>query len=332
MISASDAMAVRLHHRSAPPPTAVDHVEAWVDAGLITQDEALAIRQYEHPSGEPRTSSVVGAAPSGPSLVVEALGYLGGVVTLVGAMILVSVFWHDISTARRLVLVGAAALALLSAGFAVPDRLEAAALRLRAVLWAAAVVATGGFAALLSVEVLDRTEYHALVVIGPPTAALAGLLWLVRPTWLQQLAFFVPLMLTADGIGLDITSGTSWLGGALMWGLGTVFAALALARTLPPQTTGVAFGLVGAVLGAMIIDNDLGIGLALLTAVATVTLSLWKRSLPWLGVGALSLLGTAPRAANEWFPGRMSAAVTLIVTGCLLVTSAIWVARRRGTG
>jgi hypothetical protein len=76
--------------------------------------------------------------------------------------------------------------------------------------------------------------------------------------------------------------------------------------------------------------DDFGIALGLGTAVATVALALWERSLVWLAVAAIAMLWTTPRAAVEWFPGRLSAALTLIVTGGLLVLSAVWVARRRG--
>jgi hypothetical protein len=75
--------------------------------------------------------------------------------------------------------------------------------------------------------------------------------------------------------------------------------------------------------------NDLGIALGLATAAATVVLALWDRNLAWLGVAALALLYTTPRAANQWFPGRLSAALTFIITGGLLVGAAVWVARHR---
>jgi hypothetical protein len=45
-------------------------------------------------------------------------------------------------------------------------------------------------------------------------------------------------------------------------------------------------------------------------------------------VGALAVLYAAPRAAGTWFPGRLSAALTFLVTGGLLVGAAVWVARR----
>ena len=230
----------------------------------------------------------------------------------------------------RLVLLGATALGLVGAGFAVPDHLGDAAGRLRSVLWAAGVAATAGFLGVFSAEVLDRYDEHALVVIGPGTALVAGLLWWLRSTWLQQLALFVPVVLAAMGIGMELTSTSSSWGGWTMWTVAVVWAVLSWTGRLEPRTSGVAMGLLGAVLGAMTMASDVGIALGLATAVAAVVAALWDRSLPWLGVAALALLWTMPRAANAWFPGALSAALTLIVTGGALVGAAIWVARHQG--
>ena len=318
-------------HHPAPPPSLFDVLEDWVDAGLITNEQSRAIRQHEAEPHERRAALALAPSPeTGPSLVIEALGYLGGVVMLVGAGILVGMYWADLSVVLRLTLIGATALALVGAGFAVPDRLGDAAGRLRSVLWAVGVAATAGFLGVFSTEVLDRYDEHALVIIGPCTAVVAGILWWLRSTWLQQLALFVPLMLAAVGTGMELTSTSSSWGGAAMWAVAVVWAVLSWAGQLEPRVTGVAFGVLGAVLGAMTMDADVGIALGLATAVATVVVALWERSLPWLGVAAIALLWTMPRAADAWFPGPLSAALTLIVTGGALVGAAVWVARHQG--
>lgn len=317
-------MRKHLGEPEAPPPSLSELLTDWVNAGIITGDQAEVIRQRE--AGNLNQPTAPGP---GPSLVVEALGYLGGVVMLVGATILVSVFWNDIATAIRLALIGATAVALISGGFAVPERLGEAAGRLRSVLWAAGVASSAGFFALFSFDVLNRHTYHSMVVIGSAAAVIAAPLWWLRPTWLQQLAVFVPLMIAADGLGLELTSGDSQTAGALVWGAGIGCAALALATWFEPRITGVALGVLGAVVGSLMMDDTLGIALGLLTAAVMIALALWAHSLAWLGVSAIALLATAPRAANEWFPGRLSAALTFILTGGILISAAIWVTRRR---
>lgn len=320
-----------LVHHPAPLPSSSEILDEWVAAGLITSEQALAIRHHEAARHERRAALALAPSPeAGPSLVVEALGYLGGIVMLVGAGILVGMYWADLSVTVQLILIGATALALLGAGFAVPDRLDEAAGRLRSVLWALGVAATAGFLGVFSTEVLDRYDEHALVIIGACTAVVAGVLWWLRPTWLQQLALFVPLMLAAVGTGMELTSTHSSWGGATMWAVAVVWAVISWAGWLEPRLTGVAFGVLGAVLGAMMMDADVGIAVGLATAVATAVVALWERSLPWLGVAAIALLWTMPRAADAWFPGRLSAALTLIVTGGALVGAAVWVARHQG--
>jgi hypothetical protein len=308
-----------------------DLLGEWVAAGLISTDQAHTIEEHEaEPQQRGPVLTLVPSPAAGPSLVVEALGYLGGVVMLVGAGILVGMYWQDMSVALRLVLIGATAVALVGGGFAVPERLGEAAGRLRSVLWAAGVAATGGFFAVLCVDVLDRTDEHALVIIGPATAVVAAALWWLRPTWLQQVALFVPLMLASVGAGMELTSTHSSTGGYVMWVVAVVWAGLSWAGMLEPRETGVGIGVLGAVLGSMINATDFGIALGLATAVATVVLALWERSLPWLAVAAVTLLWTTPRAADAWFPGQLSAALTFIITGGLLVGAAVWVARHRG--
>lgn len=313
-----------------PSPSVLDALEEWVAAGLVTPEQSRAIREHEAERREQHAAAMPRSPEAGPSLVVEALGYLGGVVMLIGAGILAGMLWSDLSVPLRLALIGATTVALIGAGFAVPARLGEAAGRLRSVLWALGVGATAGFVSVFSTEVLDRYDEHALVVVGPLTAVVAGALWWLRQTWLQQLALLVPLLVSAMGIGIELTSTDSSWGGALAWATAACWVALSWAGRLEPRVTGVTFGVLGAVLGALTMSPDVGIALALGTSVAAAVLALWERSLPWLGVAAITLLWTMPGAADAWFPGRLSAALTLLATGGALVGAAVWVARHPG--
>ncbi|MFC6285848.1 DUF2157 domain-containing protein [Nocardioides sp. GCM10027113] len=317
--------------RGPTTPPLGEQLEHWMQAGIISPDQAVRIRAYE--AGRPAPPAPSPPAPTTgrpPSLVVEALGYLGGAVMLVGSVILVGLLWGDVPVWVRLLLVAVTTLVLLGAGLAVPDRLGAAAARLHAVLWALAVVSTGTFFAVLSVDVLHDGGDGRLLEIFPPTAAVALLLWWWRRTFLQQLVLLVPTLVSAAAAASELAGDESaWVGG-ITWVVAAAWTALAWAGRLEPRATGVAFGVVGGVFASLAMVNDLGIALGLLTAVALVVAALAARSLPWLGVAAFAVLWTAPRAAVEWFPGRLSAALTLIVTGGLLVGAAVWVARQQG--
>ena len=308
-----------------------DRFAEWVAAGLISAEQAERIRTHEaaRPGrGQRPTATRTTTGPTGSSLVVEALGYLGGVIMLTGAGILVGLYWQDIPVAVRLLLTGASAIALVAGGLAVPDRFGEAAGRLRTLLWALAVAATGAFMAVLTTDVLDRHDEEALVVIFPPTALVALALWWVRRTWLQQLALLVPLVLSATGVALQVTDADA-VPGLTVWLVAVAWTALAWTGRLAPRATGLAFGGVAAVFGAMTMPEQSGILLGLATAVALLALALVDRSLSLLAVSALGLLESAPRAVVEWFPGRLSASLTLIVVGGLLVVAAVWVARHQ---
>ena len=188
------------------------------------------------------------------------------------------------------------------------------------------MVATAGFMVVLSDEVLDLHDEDQVWLVGAVTAVVGGALWMVRRTWVQLLAFFVPVVLTAVGVTLQVTDDETWAAG-VAWAVGVLWAAASWASWITPRVAGVAFGAFGAVLGALSMDRDLGIALGVGTAAATVALSLVERDRVWLAVGALTVLYTIPRAADAWFPGQRSAALTFIVVGALLVGAAVWVAR-----
>ena len=313
-----------------PKPRPSDPLDEWVGAGLLAPDQADRIRAHEQARHDRRPTVVPAPAGlTGTSLVVEVLGYLGGVIMLAGAGILVGLFWGDIPVALRLVLGAATAVALVAAGFAVPDRLGEAAGRLRSVLWVLAVAAAAAFATVFSNDVLDRYDEDALIIIFPPTALVAAALWWMRRTWLQQFALLIPLVLSAIGVGMQI-AGPDTAPGISVWIVAVAWTAVAWTGRLQPRATGVAFGGLAAIFGTMTMASEFGIVLGLATAVAILVLALYERSLPLLAVAALGLLQAAPRAAIEWFPGRLSASLTLMVVGGLLVGAAVWVARHQG--
>lgn len=309
----------------------LDLLDGWVAAGLVTADQAEAIRVYEAARPDRPAGRAAPADQAGTSLVVEALGYFGGVIMLVGGGILLGLLWDDIPVGLRLGLAAVTALALLAAGLAVPERLGEAAGRLRSVVWVLAVAATAAFLTVFSVDVLDRYDEDALLVIFPPTALVAAVLWWLRRTWPQQAALLVSLALSATALGIEVTDSDS-APGVSIWVVAAAWTALAWTGRLPPRATGIAFGGLGAIFGAMLAPSDLGLVLGLATAVAMLALALYERSLPLLAVAALGMLQAAPRAAIEWFPGRLSAALTLLAVGGLLVAAAVWVARHRASG
>jgi hypothetical protein len=120
--------------------------------GLLTQDQTTAILAAEH-ARAPRPP-----APTRPvSVMAELLGYLGGILAIIGAVLLAARFWQDLASWTRLTLLGLVAAALWAAGAMVHEHADPALWRLRGVLWLLSSGAVAFFAALFAAEVLAAT-------------------------------------------------------------------------------------------------------------------------------------------------------------------------------
>ncbi|MBL0886927.1 DUF2157 domain-containing protein [Myceligenerans indicum] len=307
-----------------PDPVPAARLAEWAAAGIITRDQADLIAAHELAQAERRP-----APRGGPSLLAEALGYVGGVVILVAAVLLATEFWEQLGTGGRLVVVGAAAGTMLVAGVAVPRRAGEQGRRLRAVLWAGATVAFAGFAALLASDALGMSGDDATLTAAAAAAAVASTLWWLRPTGLQHLVALLALAATVAATVAKVTD-ADYLPGVGVWTVGLAWFLLARAGLLRPRELALVLGSALAVFGAlMTLPTDGGIALTLVTAVAIVAAAVWTTDLPLLGVGAVGLLIALPNAVQTWFGATFAAPVALLGAGLVLVVAALWIARRR---
>lgn len=313
-------------HLPAADQVPADRLADWVSAGIITQEQADRIAAHELAQAARRP------APAGAtSLLVEALGYVGGVVILVGAVLLATEFWEELGVAGRLAVVGGAAVVMVVAGFAVPQRAAEQGRRLRAVLWAAATAAFAGFMGLLASEVFELRGDEGGLLTSAATAAVAVALWWLRPTNLQHLAAAVALAATVAW-GLATISDADYLPNTGIWAVGLVWFLLALGGLLRPRRFALALGAAIAIVGALLLmltSDDAGIALTLVSAVAVVALAVVMTDLVLLGVGAVGLLFGLPMAVSTWFGGTFAAPIALLGAGVVLVVAALWIARRR---
>jgi hypothetical protein len=309
---------------AADPVPAVELAD-WVSAGIITQEQADRIAAHERSRGTRQPTPL--AAP--PSLLAEALGYVGGVIILVAAVLLATEFWDELGTAGRLIVVGAAAATMLVAGIAVPQRAGEQGQRLRAVLWAGATGAFAGFVGMLTSDVFDMSENDVALTTTALTAAAALTLWWRRPTLLQHLVVVVALAATASATVARISE-ADYLPGAGAWAVGVGWFLLASDGRLRPRRFALAIGATIAVIGAqMTLPTDGGIVLALATAAAVVTVAVVMTDLVLLAVGAVGLLLALPVTVQTWFGGAFAAPIALLGAGLVLVGAALWIARRK---
>jgi hypothetical protein len=102
--------------------------------------------------------------------VAEALGYLGGVLALVGLVLVVARYWPDVATPARLGISGAGAVAFIVAGALVQERGDPALARMRWFLW---LLSTAAVALFTGVAVADGygTESPPTITLWCATAA-----------------------------------------------------------------------------------------------------------------------------------------------------------------
>lgn len=328
--------AVTRNHTTRPPePRAGEApvpltslLEEWVADQLITREQAARILA--------RRDVLVQAPPAAQerqrertSLLVEALGYLGGVIILVASILIASLYWDQVGTSARLAIVGGVAAVLLGAGFAVPERLEEVGLRLRSVLWLLSTGAFAGFLGLLGADALNMASKDVFLLTSSGVAVYAAGLWFVGRTFVQQMVMMVGFMLTAAAL-TNLLGVDDELPGFAAWGVALIWLLLGWGGVLEPRRFVIVYGAAGMFIGAlMTIPTYAGIGLALLTAVAVVTTAVLFRDLLLLAVGAVGTLLVLPSAVIELFPGDLAAPIVMLAVGALLVGAGLFIARRR---
>lgn len=302
-------------------------LETWVADQLITSEQAdrILVRGQVAVQAPPPAQQ----GPARSSVVIEALGYLGGVIILVASILVASMYWDQVTTTARLVVLGSVAGLLLAAGLVVPERLEDVGVRLRSVLLLLSTGALAGFLGVLGADALDMADQDVSLLISAGVTFYAVGLWLMSENLVQQLAMMLGALLTAAALTneLDVSQA---LPGLAVWGVALIWVVLGWGGVLEPRRFVMVFGAAGMFAGAMTtIPTNAGNALALVTAAAVVTTAVLFRDLLLLGVGAFGTLLVLPAVITEWFPGRLAAPIAMLAVGAVLVGAALFVAHRR---
>ncbi len=312
-------------------------IESWVRRGVISAEQATimradlaALRPAEATTTAPTTPATKPAHAS--SVLVEALGWLGATIVVIGLGLLIGNWWDELGSWGRIVLIAVVSAALVGAGFALPGA-TGPSRRVRVALWLAGSLGSAFAAGLLAEEVWgSTTDERTGVLAALVSAAVSAVLWRVGRHPVQHLA-------TAGALGLAAMFLVSWLypddfewlwPGLALSAVGTLWAGLASAGVIRTEEVGVRVGAamsIGGVLTTM--GSDPGRVVAVLVVAAWVGAALWRSDLVLLGMAALGALIAVPVLVGDWFPGALSAAVALLVVGGLLVGAAVFVARRR---
>ena len=258
----------------------VDELARWRAAGLLDDEQIAAILEHERthhplppPSPAATTPPETSAARRPLPDVSEALGYLGGILALVGMSLLVARYWSDIPLAGRLGLSGGLAVALFGVGLLVPEDREPAFRRMRWFLWLVSSAAIGVFGGVLAHELVGDDGVVVAFAAALAVVAHEVGLWWRRDRPLQQLTFLVAVAVAVGtGVAQLTTNGPA---GLAVWAVGVVGVALGLRHlTRLPQLT-LLVGAVVAVVGAMVIgERWQAVSLLLSTATAFVLVAL----------------------------------------------------------
>ena len=303
-------------------------IENWVSVGLLTADQASAIEHYEV---QRRTRLV----PPRISPAIEALAYVGGTLLTVGAGMLISRYWNDMGDAAHLGIVGAAAAGTGVVG-AIVGESEPVARRLRGFLWALSAGGIGAFVGLLTFSVLDRTGEPVAFATASAIAFSSAWYWMRRDRPLQHTITFIAFVV-ASGIGIALSTGgnpSAWIGLAF-WMIGTLWAAAAWQRWVPPEIIGFALGAVLTLVGAGITGNRfdwLAPLLGLATAIAWTTIGIGMNEVLALALGVIGIFIFMPWTLGRFFGESLGAPVIVMLSGALLLGIVAMLWRRRSQG
>ncbi len=314
---------------STPAESVSRQLDRWVEHGLITADQADAIRRFERAEAPP-----VRLPP-----VAEAAAYLGILLAVAAAYALWTQLAEDEGDPTRLWLSGGFVLVLLLVGWAVGRGEERATRRLGATLWLLAAIAAG-FVTLDGYRV--ATDGGGLPDVTTLAVGVAGLIvgggtYLLRREAATQVAAFLGLVVTLVGLPvwlIDDPETHSWAIVVALLSAGAAWLGLDAQRRLPPSRVGAVLGSIAveiAPLFALAEGGQTGPSLLVGTAVSAGLLLAGVR-LPGsavMVVAALGLFGYLTGAILHYFGETVGAPLALLAGGALMLGVALVVTRLR---
>ena len=312
-------------HASVRPPGADlrDSLDRWVEAGLVTREQAKAISRAE-------------AEPGGPPprrqrrvpLVAEVLGYLGAVLALAAGAILVGQHWGDLAPAAHIAIAAVVTVALWLGGWILRDADERALERLAAVLWLLSVGAFAWLGAILADDVWKPSPEATAAVVSACTALYAATLWAWRQRSLQLVALAGAGVATAGWVAAFAGVSPEWIS-LVVWGFGLAWFIGAWRGALRPPTAAYVLGALPILLGPWtavgVAEPMMFLGLA--SAAALMAGSVPLRQTPVLFLGAIGMFGFVTAIVIRYFADTIGASAALLLAGLVMIAIALVTAR-----
>jgi hypothetical protein len=293
-----------------------------VAARIISADQAQAVLAAERARRE-----ISGGGRRLP--VIEALGYLGGLLALSGAVTLVIQYWREVPTAGRLVLLATVAATTWLVGARIGDASAAALIRLRGALWLACSAAVAAFAGQAASDLAHAGDAPVWLWSGVAATASGGLLWWLRDRPAQHFACLAGVLMAAGGAA-GLAGGEGAVGLAIA-AAGALWVAAGWLALLPPPVIAMAAGGLAVLAGAGITVSDWPDAAPLLgLTAATVFLAVGVASdrTPLTVVGLAGGFGYLPWAVGHFFADSLGVPLAILLCGIALLAITLVVLRR----
>lgn len=302
------------------PPAARDpalhrQLQRWVEASLITSEQADSIEELESraaPSTAARTP-----------LLTEALIYVGGGLAGSAAAALLGPRWQDLAVAARTAAIAVGCAVTFLIGLLLRRSEDPAMARVTSVAWAAATGLSGWLAGQIVTDVLQLHGRVPGVAFGLGTSLVGAALYAVRPRALQQIAFAIGVLSLA---GSAAGGGTEGL--VVVWGLGAAWALAGGLGVLRPPIAGLVGGPIVALWAPLQLEPALGMWLGLATAIGLTIVGVAMHRPVMLGLGAFGVFVHALRTLTELFGDTAAMPIALLTAGTVALVLGLGYARR----
>lgn len=288
------------------------------------------------PDAQPADGGVVQhRAAEGPdrparriSLLTEAVGYIGAILLLAGAITAIGQNWSDLSDGAQLAILSAGTFLFLVIGWLTRGSPEPSFARLSAVSWMLSVACFAGGAGVLNV-MNDSAGETAFLTVATASTAYAVLLWWLGRHAIEHIVSFAGVLLSAASIiNFVVYEPTSGIFGVTLWAIGVAWAAGGWIRRLEPWWAAVPLGMLTALIAPSAIGLEwalfaLGIG----TAAVVMAFAVYTKFTPGLAFGTIAMLAYVISAVVYYFGDSLGAPTALAITGVLVLAVAVGVAR-----
>jgi hypothetical protein len=302
-----------------------EQLDRWTASGLIDADQASRI-------GAAELARNAAAPRRRLPLVAEVLGYVGAVIAITAAGVVIHQFFRHVPPAAELAFAAVVAIGLTVAGTAIRTGAEPAFARLRSVLWLLATAGAASFVAILSLKYLHLSGSSAALLAEGAWLACAIPMWWLTRSVVQHLSVFAgAAALVETSVGRIHPNVGSFGIGLVLWIVAVLWGLAVYRGYLTPRTAGLLVAGAGTLVGAILAMDEAAAGqvLALVTVAGLLCAGILLRRVLLIAIGGVGTLYVVPDAASRYLPGSVAAPLAVAVVGLVLFGTALWLARRR---